>query len=74
MTNNFICIQCQALVEQYGDVAYSFALKELDPHEACRILTLCSSSSMGSRKLSKVQNNPLILLKPSFYHHFAVSI
>jgi hypothetical protein len=69
MTNNYIIcflFKCQALVEQYGDVAYSFILKELDPHEACRMLTLCSSSSLGSPKLSKVQNKPLTLLEPSF--------
>jgi saposin len=48
--------ECQALVEQYGDVAYTFFLKELDPQETCRLLTLCSSS-IGTRKLSKIPSS-----------------
>lgn len=77
MTYNYIIcflFKCQALVEQYGDEAYSFVLKELDPHEACRMLTLCSSSSLGSPKLSKVQNKPRTILKLFFNRHFPVSI
>ena len=38
------CWQCLSLTEQYYDVAYNFLLNELDPKQACTLLTLCEDS------------------------------
>jgi len=36
--------ECLSLTEQYYDVAYNFLLNELDPKQACTLLTLCEDS------------------------------
>lgn len=33
--------ECESLVDQYGNIVYMFLLHEMDPHKACKILTLC---------------------------------
>ncbi|KZS14611.1 Uncharacterized protein APZ42_019947 [Daphnia magna] len=51
--------ECLALVDQYGEEAYSFIVNGLDPEQTCRLLTLCSSSTLGSPKVTKDRSSYL---------------
>ena len=52
--------QCESLVDQYGNIVYMFLLHEMDPHKACKILTLCpeglkKSETKSSLSYMKIQ-------------------
>ena len=57
--------ECQNLVAEYADVAYAFLMHELDPLQACQILTLCPYKSLkGANK--KLSSSPFYLrVEPS---------
>jgi len=58
--------QCVSLTTEYYDALYAFLIDELNPREACRLLTLCPNPGLASNPLGpswylKLDANPSVV-------------